>query len=133
MPRNRSLSQRTLDGLAAELTERRDAALELEARFLDEARENQETADHSDRLDTASPVSVSSEESYALASRAGESAREAELALARIADGTYGVCQGCGGDIPVARLRTLPAAAVCVDCARANPRRPTGSPNPTMG
>jgi len=41
-----------------------------------------------------------------------------DAALARVADGTYGTCTVCGGVIPIARLRTLPATAFCVDCAR---------------
>ena len=39
-------------------------------------------------------------------------------ALARVADGTYGVCEECGEDIPVARLRAVPTARRCVDCQR---------------
>lgn len=40
-------------------------------------------------------------------------------ALARIADGTYGECVRCGGDIAPARLEARPEAALCIDCARA--------------
>jgi acetoin utilization protein AcuB len=39
-------------------------------------------------------------------------------ALARHADGRLGVCDRCGGPIPAARLRALPAATLCVACAR---------------
>jgi len=42
--------------------------------------------------------------------------RELEAARARIADGSYGVCADCGGDIPVARLRAQPGALRCVAC-----------------
>lgn len=42
--------------------------------------------------------------------------RALESARARIADGSYGVCADCGGDIPVARLRVQPAAARCILC-----------------
>ena len=37
-------------------------------------------------------------------------------ALARMADGTYGVCMNCGKDIPRERLEALPFATLCVDC-----------------
>jgi DnaK suppressor protein len=40
-------------------------------------------------------------------------------ALERLARGTYGVCQDCGGHIDRARLATLPEAATCIACARA--------------
>lgn len=40
-----------------------------------------------------------------------------ESALARIADGTYGECVTCGGEIPPARLEAVPHAAQCIKCA----------------
>jgi len=43
---------------------------------------------------------------------------EVVRALARIADGTYGVCEHCGRPIPVARLEARPTATRCIDCAR---------------
>ena len=38
-------------------------------------------------------------------------------ALARIEAGTYGVCRRCGEPIAPERLRVLPTALDCVDCA----------------
>jgi len=43
--------------------------------------------------------------------------REIDAALKRIGDGVYGRCQGCRKRIPIARLRALPAARLCKDCA----------------
>src|SRR5699024_8909079 len=40
-----------------------------------------------------------------------------DAAVARIDDGTYGVCAGCGGPIGDERLRALPGAVRCIDCA----------------
>ncbi|HWB13228.1 MAG TPA: TraR/DksA family transcriptional regulator [Pirellulales bacterium] len=40
-----------------------------------------------------------------------------ELALERIEDGSYGVCDECGAKIPKARLNALPYAPLCVKCA----------------
>ncbi|MBI2192887.1 MAG: TraR/DksA family transcriptional regulator [Planctomycetes bacterium] len=37
-------------------------------------------------------------------------------ALGKVAAGTYGTCEGCGKTIPVARLKALPFAALCVNC-----------------
>ncbi len=37
-------------------------------------------------------------------------------ALARIEDGTYGTCEGCGVAIPAARLEVMPSATLCVEC-----------------
>ena len=39
-----------------------------------------------------------------------------EDALARIEDGTYGECQMCGENVPVARLKAIPWARYCVSC-----------------
>lgn len=50
---------------------------------------------------------------------------EIEAALARIAAGTYGVCEGCGGAIPLARLRAMPAVRYCLACQTQRERRET--------
>ena len=42
--------------------------------------------------------------------------REVEEALARIREGTYGVCQECGEPISPKRLQALPWAKFCVRC-----------------
>jgi RNA polymerase-binding transcription factor len=44
---------------------------------------------------------------------------EIDAARARLAAGTFGVCERCGKSIPLARLRALPAARLCVVCERA--------------
>ena len=52
------------------------------------------------------------------------SAERVERALAKLAEGTYGVCDVCGNEIPAARLEAQPESAVCVTCA-AHARRAT--------
>ena len=37
-------------------------------------------------------------------------------ALARIEDGTYGICAGCGEEIAGKRLQARPVAKFCIDC-----------------
>lgn len=39
-----------------------------------------------------------------------------DRALARVADGSYGLCLQCGVSIPTARLHAQPTAERCVDC-----------------
>jgi RNA polymerase-binding protein DksA len=41
-----------------------------------------------------------------------------EAALARLDDGSFGVCVRCGKPIAPARLEALPWAATCIDCQR---------------
>jgi len=45
------------------------------------------------------------------------SIRVIQAALERIEDGSYGVCDNCGEDIGEARLRAIPEATRCVNCA----------------
>jgi len=39
-----------------------------------------------------------------------------EKALGRIEDGTYGVCDMCGENIDVRRLKARPVATLCISC-----------------
>jgi DnaK suppressor protein len=41
---------------------------------------------------------------------------EIHEALARVKDGEYGICQECGEEIGLARLRAQPTATLCVHC-----------------
>lgn len=36
--------------------------------------------------------------------------------MERIEDGTYGVCEECGEDIGVARLKARPVTTLCIKC-----------------
>ncbi len=42
---------------------------------------------------------------------------ELDEAEARLADGSYGMCERCGGPIGAARLEVRPAARHCIICA----------------
>jgi RNA polymerase-binding protein DksA len=48
-----------------------------------------------------------------------------ETALARIEDGSYGMCETCGEPIPRARLQAIPYALQCVSCARKDEKERT--------
>jgi DnaK suppressor protein len=37
-------------------------------------------------------------------------------AIVRIRDGSYGACEGCDKQIPLARLEALPFATLCIKC-----------------
>lgn len=43
--------------------------------------------------------------------------KDVQLALERLAEGTYGVCEQCGEPINSARLEALPTARLCMSCA----------------
>lgn len=40
-----------------------------------------------------------------------------DAALARIEDGSYGICAKCGVEIPAKRINALPYVTTCVNCA----------------
>ncbi len=40
-----------------------------------------------------------------------------KMSLARIENGTYGVCTNCDLAIPLDRLEALPTATTCIECA----------------
>jgi RNA polymerase-binding transcription factor DksA len=60
----------------------------------------------------------------------GQILEQIKAALARIEQGTFGQCEECQQSIPVERLRVVPYAPFCVECARAleGEKGPPGSP-----
>jgi DnaK suppressor protein len=52
----------------------------------------------------------------ALMQMKSETLKKIDQALVRLEEGTYGHCQECDTEIPSARLRALPFAALCRDC-----------------
>src|SRR4051812_4842048 len=48
---------------------------------------------------------------------------QAEHAMQRLDDGTYGNCEGCSNPIPVERLEVFPSATTCVHCKQVRERR----------
>jgi len=79
------------------------------------------TSPQADALDCAADLSL-----WAIAQATHLAARrrlaQAELALARLRAGTYGLCEACGQPIDPDRLEILPAATLCVDCQRKQER-----------
>lgn len=54
----------------------------------------------------------------ALISQARERLSEIDAAESRLAEGRYGVCEGCGTTIAAARLEARPLARRCITCAQ---------------
>jgi DnaK suppressor protein len=52
----------------------------------------------------------------ALMQMKSETLSKIDQAIARLEDGTYGVCQECDQEIAAARLKALPFAALCRHC-----------------
>ena len=63
------------------------------------------------------------EHELALTEHARELLALGERALARMDDGTFGVCESCGKPIGKARLQAFPRATLCVTCKQREERR----------
>lgn len=48
---------------------------------------------------------------------------EIDAALARIQEGSFGVCIECGGPLGLQRIRALPEARYCIACSGRSPHR----------
>jgi RNA polymerase-binding protein DksA len=97
-------------GAAQDLVSDDDDASELSS-----AAGDQHLADHaSDMFDR--------EVDESLEENAEQLVQDIDAALARIDQGTYGVCARCGNPIPVERLDAVPYATLCVDCKRREER-----------
>ncbi|HET9104040.1 MAG TPA: TraR/DksA C4-type zinc finger protein [Solirubrobacteraceae bacterium] len=50
-----------------------------------------------------------------------------ERALAKLDEGSYGICDACGGPISAGRLKAMPDGVLCLECSaaqrRARPQR----------
>ena len=47
-------------------------------------------------------------------------------AFARIQDGSYGLCEECGGAIGIERLKARPVTTLCIDCKSSQEAREKG-------
>ena len=62
------------------------------------------------------------EHEMSLANNARDMLEQVDHALARIADGSYGVCESCGKPIGKYRLQAFPRATLCRTCKEAEER-----------
>jgi DnaK suppressor protein len=69
----------------------------------------------SDLLDRATQISER-EFSHHLCSREKLHMRKIERSLQDIEEGVYGLCEQCGEDISLKRLKARPTARYCIDC-----------------
>ncbi len=84
--------------------------LELTSREAAITASNHIAEDATAAFDQATAVSLQRGHQMALAA--------VERALARMADGTYGICERCREPIDFARLKAIPHAALCMTCQR---------------
>ncbi len=107
------LSDATLSDLRAALEQERS---DLAARLGEMGLGDGELA-YDQNFADSSQVTAERGEVEALAGSLRESLGDVEAALAKLDNGTFGVCEGCGQPIAPARLEAKPAARFCIDCA----------------
>ena len=74
-----------------------------------------DTADLNDEGDHASANNSSLVES-AIIEQQMQELKEIEVALGKIANGEYGICEMCEDEIGFQRLKVKPHAVYCIDC-----------------
>ena len=98
--------------LKAELEERLVA---MQARLASIKKEV--TQEHSGDSAEQAQVRENDEVVDAIGNETRQSLHAIQVALDKIADGSYGACEACGEDISEARLKAIPEATRCVNCA----------------
>jgi RNA polymerase-binding protein DksA len=63
------------------------------------------------------------EQEISLANNAREVFEQSARALARLVDGSYGICESCGNPIGKNRLLAFPRATLCMTCKSKQERR----------
>ena len=79
-------------------------------------------ANQSKITDDDALADAAAEMDVAMVIRESRELQDIEAALARIADGSYGVCTDCGEEIGPARLKAYPAAERCLPCQEKSER-----------
>jgi DnaK suppressor protein len=100
--------------LQAILRRLRDETYEGIARYRQDQSQEKESSP-GDEMDVAR-ASAAVDTHANLIDRAESRLRLIDEALARVENGTYGICADCGDEIGLERLKVLPFAVRCVDC-----------------
>jgi RNA polymerase-binding transcription factor DksA len=74
-------------------------------------------------LGKGDPLITRWELNQALLERLRKRARRVQVALGKLDEGTYGVCERCGKPIHPDRMAALPKTRLCISCARESPDR----------
>ena len=117
--------------LQAILRRLRDETYEGIARYRQDQSEEKESSP-GDEMDAAR-ASAAVDAHANLIDRAESRLRLIDEALARVDNGTYGICADCGDEIGLQRLKVLPFAVRCVDCESRRSRGVGATSRPTEG
>jgi RNA polymerase-binding transcription factor DksA len=103
--------------LRRELEAVRGRVAALEATFDDVVRSAEDVATDDEHDPEGHTIAFERQQVASLLEESRAQAAELAGGLDRLAAGTYGRCEACGGSIAPARLAALPAARRCIACA----------------
>ena len=109
-----ALTKKQLETFKKQLSDWRDALEESQSETTHAMHESEQTA-FPDPTDQAS-VETDRNFDLRIKNRERQLIRKVEQAIARVADGDFGVCDGCGGDIGLKRLEARPVTTLCIEC-----------------
>jgi DnaK suppressor protein len=112
---SKALNKKELKKFQELLGEKRKAVLERARRMLSEENMTLDTNDLPDEMDLASSEYLQSFE-FRLRGREKSLLNKLDLALKKIDEGTFGVCEICEEPIGKKRLEARPETTLCIKC-----------------
>src|SRR5580704_14462357 len=112
---SKALNKKELKKFQELLEEKRKAVLERAREMLSEENMTLDTNDLPDEMDLASSEYLQSFE-FRLRGREKSLLNKLDLALKKIEDGTFGVCEICEEPIGKKRLEARPETTLCIKC-----------------
>ena len=113
-------------GTKRKLSEREKAILEIKEQLLKMREEIVQRLEHAKEISQsereigdegdAATEAINKETSLAFENRDLHILKEIDYALDKMRKGIYGICESCGDDIPIERLKVLPFARYCLEC-----------------
>ena len=116
-PRSNVGAALDLDAVERELHVR-DAALRERLAALARPPERGAELGFGKRIGDGTTEAVSRLNDVAVGSSLEASEARITRALAKLAEGSYGLCDGCGNAIAATRLQAAPESVLCIECAR---------------
>ena len=112
-----------LDAIRSELEERRDRTRERLAE-LAKRPERGSALGFGKRVGDGTTEAVSRLTDIGVGDSLERMLARTERAVAKLNDGSYGICDACGEPIPASRMRALPDGVLCLTCAASERRAP---------
>lgn len=106
-----------IDGAIAALKKERDKLVHQLAELgANEAGELTGDVEYSDGFADAAASTAERSEVLGIVDNLTKLLRDVDEALARVDEGTYGLCKSCGKEIGADRMEFRPTSRYCVDC-----------------